>query len=369
MPNADDSGHATMPARLASFLRFAAFLLVNQLSLSVALVHGADSALIEDEKNSIDVYRRASPAVVYVTSTAVRRDIFSLNTQEIPRGSGSGFVWNKQGYIVTNYHVVRGADRLIITLADQSNWAAEVVGVAPEKDLVVLRIEAPQQVLHPLPFGDSDKLEVGRKVLAIGNPFGLDTTLTKGVVSALGREIEAVGNRKIRNVIQTDAAINPGNSGGPLLNSQGQLIGVNTAIYSPSGASAGIGFAIPVNTVKRYVPQLIRYGRINRPYLGVELASDRWARRYGISGVVVAEVSRGSPAEKAGIIGARRDRRGNIQLGDIIVEVDGRAVNTVDELLNILEQRETGDTITVVTRRNERPMRFRVRLRGSLTES
>lgn len=202
----------------------------------------------EDESNSMEIYQRASPAVVHVTNHAlVRRGFFSRNVEEMPRGSGTGFIWDKNGLVVTNYHVVQGATRIIIELQDRSEWEAEIIGVAPEKDLAVLRIEAPPEQLVTLPLGDSTELEIGRKVLAIGNPFGLDTTLTTGVVSALGREIASTGNRKIRNVIQTDAAINPGNSGGPLLNSLGQLIGVNAAIYSPSGASAGIGFAIPVN--------------------------------------------------------------------------------------------------------------------------
>ena len=278
----------------------------------------------EDETNTTEIFRKASPAVVYVTNTALRRSLFSLDVMEIPRGTGTGFVWDKNGLVVTNFHVISGAQKLTVTLQDRSEHDAEVIGVAPEKDLAVLRIQQPPGDLVTLPLGDSSELTVGRKVLAIGNPFGLDTTLTTGIVSALGREIQASGNRKIRGVIQTDAAINPGNSGGPLLNSLGQLVGVNTAIFSPSGASAGIGFAIPVNTVREVVPQLISYGRILRPMIGVELASDQWVQRYRIEGLPVVQVYPGLPAAEAGMSGAYRNARGEVVLGDIITDIDGK---------------------------------------------
>ncbi|MGV3592766.1 MAG: S1C family serine protease, partial [Gammaproteobacteria bacterium] len=225
----------------------------------------------EDEANNIEIFRAASPSVVYVTNTRLyRTSPFSMNVQEMPQGTGTGFVWDESGLIVTNDHVVQNADRVLIRLNDQSLWEAKVLGTAPDKDLALLKIDAPADKLIPLPLGDSSQLEVGRKVIAIGNPFGLDTTLTVGVVSALGREINSLTDRTIRDVIQTDASINPGNSGGPLLNSLGQLIGVNTQIVSPSGASAGIGFAIPVNTVKRVIPQLEKYGREIWPVLGIQ---------------------------------------------------------------------------------------------------
>ena len=282
---------------------------------------------------------------------------------EIPRGAGSGFVWNAQsGLVVTNYHVVSGADRLTITLADEQAFQAEVVGLAPERDLAVLRIIDPPGNLTELPVGDSSELSVGRKVMAIGNPFGLDTTLTVGVVSALDREIQSPSNRTIRGVIQTDAAINPGNSGGPLLNSLGQLVGVNTAIFSPSGGSAGIGFAIPVNTVSEVVPQLIAFGKIMRPVLGVELASDRWLRRYRVDGVPIVRTYRGFPAENAGMVGARRGSRGEIILGDVIVEIEGERVANNDEFLSAMEKHRVGDTIDIVTTREGVEKRFRVEL-------
>ncbi|MEH6580488.1 MAG: trypsin-like peptidase domain-containing protein [Halioglobus sp.] len=316
----------------------------------------------EDEANSTEIFRKASPAVVFVTNKALRRNFFSLDIQEIPRGSGTGFVWDNNGLIVTNYHVIAGAHRLTVTFQDQTEFDAEIIGVAPEKDLAVLRIEDPPEGLSSLPLGDSSELSVGRKVLAIGNPFGLDTTLTTGVVSALGREIKAPSNRKIRGVIQTDAAINPGNSGGPLLNSLGQLVGVNTAIYSPSGASAGIGFAIPVNTVRDVVPQLISYGRILRPMIGLELASDRWVQRYRISGIPVVRVYPGLPAQQAGLIGAQRNARGEIVLGDVVTHVNDTAVRTNDDYLSILERLEPGDTVDIKTRRGDTDKQFEVTL-------
>ena len=317
----------------------------------------------DDEANTTEVFQLASPAVVLVTSTELRRQRFTRNVMEIPRGAGSGFIWNADsGLVVTNYHVVAGADRLTITLEDEQAFQAEVVGLAPERDLAVLRMMDPPDNLTELPVGDSSELSVGRKVMAIGNPFGLDTTLTVGVVSALDREIQSPSNRTIRGVIQTDAAINPGNSGGPLLKSLGQLIGVNTAIYSPGGGSAGIGVAIPVNTVIEVVPQLIAFGKIMRPVLGVELASDRWLRRYRVEGVPIVRTYRGFPAEMAGMVGARRGSRGEIILGDVITEIDGERVANNDEFLSEMERHRVGDTIDIVTTREGEEKRFTVEL-------
>ncbi len=315
-----------------------------------------------DEENNIEIYKKASPSVVFVTNTLLRRSMFSFNVMEIPQGSGSGFIWNKEGLIVTNYHVIQHANKITINLHDQSSWDAEVLGLAPDKDLAVLKIKAPAEKLQPLPLGDSSQLEIGRKVLAIGNPFGLDTTLTVGVVSALDREIQAITQRKIKGVIQTDAAINPGNSGGPLLNSLGQLVGVNTAIYSPSGASAGIGFAIPVNTVKKIVPQLIQYGKVYRPVLGIESASDNWAKYYGIKGVAVLNVQPDTGAAKAGLQGLSRNRRGDWLLGDVIIKIDGYPVLNNDDLLSALEQKKPGDTVLVTVVNNNRERRAKVTL-------
>jgi len=301
----------------------------------------------DDERNSIQVFESARPSVVFVTNKQLARNPYSFDLVTIPRGSGTGFVWNKEGYIVTNFHVIEGAQEIVITLQDQTNWPAKVVGLAPERDLAVLKIKAPNEKLSPLPLGDSSVLTVGRKVLAIGNPFGLDATLTTGVVSALGREIESPTQRKISNVIQTDAAINPGNSGGPLLNSQGQLIGVNTMIYSPSGASAGIGFAIPVNTVKEVVPELITHGRIVRPVLGIASAPDHWAQQLGVEGVPILRVNPNSPAAQAGLRGAQRNAWGQISLGDVIVAIDDAPTINDDQLLGALEKYKPGDKVTI----------------------
>ncbi|HEY7885494.1 MAG TPA: trypsin-like peptidase domain-containing protein [Cellvibrionaceae bacterium] len=300
--------------------------------------------------------------MVYVNRYQLVRDRRSLDILSVPRGAGTGFVWSEKGYIVTNFHVVEGARQVSITLPDQTQWPATVVGLAPDKDLAVLHIDAPKDQLRALPLGDSDSLSVGRKVLAIGNPFGLDATLTTGVVSALGREIETPNQRKIRNVIQTDAAINPGNSGGPLLNSQGQLIGVNTMIYSPSGASAGIGFAIPVNIVKQIVPELIEYGRLVRPVFGVELAPAHWAQRAGIEGVALLHVTPGLPAQKAGLIGARRGAWGTIELGDIILSIEDTPTRNRDEFLTVLEAHKPGDVLAVTFVRMGKIQQTRVTL-------
>src|SRR3989475_11158352 len=243
--------------------------------------------LLSDEKSTIALFRQASPAVVNITAIGVQQDLFTLNLYQIPQGTGSGVVWDTNGNVITNFHVIQNADAAQVTLADQSNWKARVVGVAPDKDLAVLRIDAPATRLRPIPIGTSKDLQVGQGVFAIGNPFGLDQTLTTGVISALGREIESVTRRPIQGVIQTDAAVNPGNSGGPLLDSAGRLIGVNAAIYSPSGASAGIGFAIPVDEVNRVVPELIRAGQVVRAGLKIQLAEEPVMRRLGLDGALI----------------------------------------------------------------------------------
>jgi S1-C subfamily serine protease len=303
--------------------------------------------LAADERATIELFRRASPAVVYITSLAERRDFFSMNVLQVPAGTGTGFVWDRQGHVVTNYHVIAQADAAEVTLADHSSWPARLVGAAPEKDLAVLAIEAPPERLSPLPVGRSENLQVGQKVFAIGNPFGLDQTLTTGIISALGREIDSLAGVPIRDVVQTDAAINPGNSGGPLLDSQGLLIGVNTAIYSPSGAYAGIGFAIPVDTVSWVVPDLLDDGKVSRPSLGVELASAALARRLGVEGALVLSVVRGSGADRAGLRGTGRDMLGRVRLGDVIVGVDEQPVRSAADLLLALERRRPGERVRV----------------------
>lgn len=318
--------------------------------------------LTPDERNNISVFAKVHPSVVFVTNSKIKQNAFSLNVQEIPAGAGTGFIWDKTGLIVTNFHVIKGADTVRITLFDQTSYRAKLVGAAPGKDLALLRIEAPAEKLIPIEPGDSNKLQVGRKVLAIGNPFGLDATLTVGVVSALDREIKSIGNRKVKGVIQTDAAINPGNSGGPLLNSRGQLVGVNTQIVSPSGASSGIGFAIPVQMVKTIIPQLLKYGKVMRPVLGVNTLSDVVSQRYGIKGVVVAQVSPTGPAGKAGLIGLNRDQLGVLHLGDVIVGIDGKSVHNQDALLSVLEYHKVGDVVSLIVVRDNKKRAVTVKL-------
>lgn len=329
---------------MSLFLGFTRFTLVLTSLLVASVVSGFST---NDEQNTIEVFESARPSVVYVTNEQFARHPFSFDIVSVPGGAGTGFVWSQDGYIVTNYHVVENASRIMITLQDQTHLPAKVVGLAPERDIAVLKIEAPKDKLFPLPLGDSQRLQVGRKVLAIGNPFGLDATLTTGVVSALGREIESPTRRTITNVIQTDAAINPGNSGGPLLNSQGELIGVNTMIYSPSGASAGIGFAIPVNTVKEVVPELIQHGKIVRPVLGIRSAPDQWARQMGIEGIAVLRVEPNSAAAHAGLEGVKRNRFGQTLLGDVIVAINDDPVSNDDQLLSTLEKYRAGQVVKV----------------------
>lgn len=315
----------------------------------------APAELGPDERSTMAVFERATKSVVFIANTAVQRDPWSFNLFEVPQGSGSGFIWNTQGHIVTNFHVVYGATSITVTLADRTEQKAKVVGADPDHDLAVLQIQAQEKSLSPVTIGTSHDLRVGQKVLAIGNPFGLDHTLTTGVVSALGRTIKSLSNRTIEGVIQTDAAINPGNSGGPLLDSAGRLIGINTQIVSPSGAFAGIGFAVPVDTVNRIVPELIKYGKIIRPGLGVSLVPDVIARRWGIKGVVIGKVVHGSGAEQAGLRGARETVTGRVELGDIIVGIDGKPTETIEAMLDLLEQRKVGDQVLVdILRANRR---------------
>ena len=318
--------------------------------------------LLSNERSTINLFREASPGVVNITAIGVERDLFTLNLYQIPQGTGSGFVWDANGDIITNFHVIQNADAAQVTLADQSNWKARVVGVAPDKDIAVLRIDAPTSRLHPIPIGTSKDLQVGQSVYAIGNPFGLDQTLTTGVISALNREIESVTRRPIQGVIQSDAAINPGNSGGPLLDSAGRLIGVNTAIYSPSGASAGIGFAIPVDSVNRIVPELIRSGKITRPGLGIQIADEQIAQRLGVTGVLVVDVARGGAAAKAGIQPTRRDAEGRLRLGDVITAIDGKKVESANDLYLALEKYKIGEVVTVSILRNGKTVQTRATL-------
>ncbi|MBV8761352.1 MAG: trypsin-like peptidase domain-containing protein [Deltaproteobacteria bacterium] len=305
-----------------------------------------DDKLGADEQATIDVFSKFSRSVVHVTSLALRRDRMTMDISEIPQGTGTGFVWDQDGHIVTNFHVVQEAERASVTLNDGSTYPATLVGVAPDKDLAVLKIDAPPSKLLPLPVGTSGNLKVGQKVLAIGNPFGLDQTLTTGVISGLGRQIKSVTQRDIFDVIQTDASINPGNSGGPLLDSSGRLIGINTAIYSPSGANAGIGFAVPVDTINSVVPQLLKSGKVTRPGLGINILSDQIAAQYHIDGVVIMQVVKDGAAEQAGIQGAQ-NIGGRVTPGDVIVAIDGTEIHRSTDLFKALDAHKVGDTLDI----------------------
>ena len=307
------------------------------------------AAFTSQEERTISVFQTASPSVVYITTTDKVLDFWTRNVSERPSGAGTGFVWDKQGHIVTNYHVVEGYKTAKIRLSDQRIFEAEVVGASPRHDLAVLKMRNPKEVPPAVQIGSSSDIKVGQTVLAIGNPFGLDHTLTTGVVSALGRSIDGEGSgNTMEDLIQTDAAINPGNSGGPLLDSSGRVIGVNVAIYSPSGASAGIGFAIPVDTVNRVVPQLVQNGRYVRPVLGITMNDDvneRVIERLGVKGVLVLEVDPKSPAHKAGLRGTIVQANDELILGDIIQAIDGKPVTNTGELSAAMDKYTLNDTV------------------------
>jgi S1-C subfamily serine protease len=322
--------------------------------------------LSADERNTIDVFESVSPSVVYITTVQYVRDFFNRNVMRVPQGTGSGFIWDEQGRVVTNYHVIAGAGEAMVRLGDQRSFTARLVGASPDHDLAVLQIDVPTDLPRPIPVGSSAELRVGQTVLAIGNPFGLDHTLTTGIVSALNREVENEAGGVIDNVIQTDAAINPGNSGGPLIDSAGRLVGINTMIYSPSGAYAGVGFAVPVDTINRVVPRLIAYGQYVRPTLGIE-ARDDVSRQLlgGEPGVVILRVAAGSPAARAGLRPAEQTAAGRVRLGDVIEAIDGRPTESMATLVNLLDAREFGDRVTLTVRRGEQRVEVPVTLGGA----
>jgi S1-C subfamily serine protease len=313
----------------------------------------------QDEKNNISIYRRIGPGVVNITSVVIQRDFF-LNP--VPReGAGSGSIIDTDGHILTNHHVIRDSSKLEVTLSDGSKWKANLVGADPGNDLAVIKIDAPRARLTVIPMGDSSTLEVGQKVLAIGNPFGLGQTLTTGIISSLGRSIRSEAGSLIEDVIQTDAAINPGNSGGPLLDSEGKIIGINSAIISPTGASVGIGFAIPVNTAKRILPELIQKGYVSYPWIGASVFPliPEFAKSLGLKverGAMIIEVVQGGPADKAGLRGGDRQVQvGNVLLpvgGDVITEFDGEKVASGDELIRMIRARRPGDKVALKVLRN-----------------
>jgi len=377
---------------------FASAIFASTLMASLVLKKEASAALNGEEQQRISIFEKVSPSVVFIDTFTERQDVFSTNVMEVPLGSGSGFVWDRAGHIVTNFHVVRNAQFAQVAIltprgadvgstaassslspsseatspftsmrpmspaasggigvtssAKRSVFKATVVGVDPSKDVAVLKVDAPKSLLYPIAVGKSSGLRVGQQSLAIGNPFGLDHTLTSGIISGTGRQVKSPTGRPINNVIQTDAAINPGNSGGPLLDSSGKLIGMNTAIYSPSGASAGIGFAIPIDTVKYIVETLIRDGQVIRPVLGISFLESRQARALGIgSGVLVLEVPEGSPAARAGLKGTRRTEAGLVEIGDIISKIGDQVINTESDLFQALEDKKPGDVVKLTVSR------------------
>lgn len=321
--------------------------------------------LAEDEKSTIELFENSRDSVVFITTRQRVMDAWTRNIFSVPSGTGSGFIWDDQGHIITNLHVVKGASEATVRLADGRDYKAALVGASPAHDIAVLKIGIGFQQPVPVPIGTSHDLKVGQKVFAIGNPFGLDWTLTTGIVSALDRSLPGGDGRTIDNLIQTDAAINPGNSGGPLLDSAGRLIGINTAIYSPSGASAGIGFAVPVDTVNRVVPQIISRGKYIRPAMGITVDSklnNRLTQYLKVNGVVILNISPGSAADEAGLRGATLTPEGNIIANDIIVALDGKPIDSVDKLLNRIDSYKVGDTIKITVLRNNEKVEIPVTL-------
>ena len=324
-----------------------------------------DPAVATDEQNNIEIYRARSPGVVNVHSTSYVRDFFGfVDAQE---GTGSGSIIDAEGDILTNYHVIESAQKLSVSLGGQKDYPAKLIGGDPDTDLAVIRlVEKPRETLTVVPLGDSDKLSVGQKVLAIGNPFGLDRTLTTGVISGLQRPLRARNNRAIEGAIQTDASINPGNSGGPLLDSHGRMIGINSQILSPSGASAGVGFAVPVSIAKRIVPQLIKNGVVNRPTMDLN-TRDVEALRDQVDipvrdGAMIYQIARGGAGATAGLRGVTQDENGDIALGDVIISLDGEKVGNSDDLYRLLEKHQVGQTVSVEIVRNGRRLTVPVRL-------
>jgi S1-C subfamily serine protease len=326
----------------------------------------ANGRLTEDERNTIEVVRKTKNSVVFITNLQYLRDFFFTSDELVPQGSGSGFVWDDRGHIVTNFHVIDEGVKYMVSLPDQRQVEATLVGRDPTKDIAVLKLSEPVSGLAPVTIGASRDLQVGQKVIAIGNPFGFDHTVTKGIVSALGRTMPGAGGVSIRDMIQTDASINPGNSGGPLLDSAGELIGMNTVIVSPSGASSGVGFAVPVDTVRKVVPQIIQFGRVTRPDIGgLSFVRDEVARRAKIEGAVVLEVTRGSRAYELGLRGLYRDRYGRLLIRDVITGIDEMRIKSYDDLFAALDGYKIGDAVTLTVVREGESRRVGITLVGN----
>ncbi len=323
--------------------------------------------LTPDEQSNITVFEASKASVVFISTRERVVDYWTRNVMTVPRGTGSGFIWDEDGHVITNLHVIAGAAEANVRLADGRDYPATLVGASAAHDIAVLRIQVPNNMPRAIPVGTSGDLQVGQKVFAIGNPFGLDWTLTTGIVSALDRSLTGEDGVLIQHLIQTDAAINPGNSGGPLLDSAGRLIGINTAIFSPSGASAGVGFAVPVDTVNRVVPAVISKGHYAPPSLGIEtddVLSRAISRQLGVTGAAVLRVRDGTPAERAGLRGARVGPRDSIVPGDVILGIDGKEVDSVARLLARLDDYNAGDTVKLTVWREGKEVQVPVTLRS-----
>lgn len=323
------------------------------------------SMLLESEQNTISVFENSVSSVVNVSNLRLaRRGWFDLDPTAIPSGAGSGFVWDDQGHIVTNFHVIASGDSFLISFhEDPTQYEAELVGAEPRKDVAVLKLKERPTNLRPIQSGNSAELRIGQKAMAIGNPFGLDHTITSGIISATNRKIEGIGNVRIHGMIQTDASINPGNSGGPLFDSSGKVIGMNTMIFSSSGTSAGIGFAVPIDTINQIVPQIIEHGKVIRPGLGIGVLHDRARRRFGVErGIVITTVDPTGGAAQAGLRGIHQDRRGRYFVGDVVTAIDGKKVDSFDDIYHILENYKVGDTVEVTYIRDKRERKTKVQL-------
>jgi S1-C subfamily serine protease len=341
-----------------------AYLFIILCLFSTASMSATD--LLPVETKTIEIYRNAVPSSVNVQNIRVARNLF-YGEVEVPQGAGSGFVYDESGHIITNYHVVQGGTSFVVTFYnDPKQYKAKIVGVAPEKDIAVLQLQDKPAKLYPIKFGSSKDLLVGQYSFAIGSPFGLDYTLTTGVISALGRKIDGIGGVKINDMIQTDAAINMGNSGGPLLDSNARLIGMNTVIFSTSGSSAGLGFAVPADTIKVIVPQLIQHGKLIRPGLGIGIVPDSMKRRIigEDKGIIVSYVDEKGSAAKAGIRGMTQDQYGRTYLGDIILSVDGQDVNNLDDIYQVLDKHQIGDEVMVKYRREGKVLATKIKLQA-----
>ena len=334
--------------------------------LIIFSVAGWGSDLLPVETKTIDIYRKVVPSTVNVSNIKLARNFF-YGEVEVPQGAGSGFVWDDQGHIVTNFHVVQGGSSFVVTFYnDPKQYRATIVGTAPDKDIAVLKLEEKPAKLMPIPVGTSKDLQVGQYSFAIGSPFGLDYTLTTGVISALGRKIDGIGGVKINDMIQTDAAINMGNSGGPLLNSSSNLIGMNTVIFSTSGSSAGLGFAVPVDSIKLIVPQLIKHGKLIRPGIGIGIVPESMKQRMiqSTKGLVISYIDEKGGAAEAGLKGMTQDQYGRIYIGDIIVSVDGTSVNNLDDIYQVIDKKNIGDTVDVKYSRDGKILSTKIKLKA-----